>query len=248
MSKYTTELRWVIENSLPSLLQSESVQAKIDYFLEHVTDYPNPFFNMTWRIPGADVSAMNAHKNELYKEFLHRYYFREIGFETYALWVDRLQEEWMHLARKYYPLWDADLQEVVQWYENYKRQRVRNLNATAHSEGETTGQGTASGSSSGTDWVLANDTPQGGLSWADIEGNLYLTNAQKTDRTGTTSNTTSNSGTNSSDGESTEAETETVTGFDGKPFIEVLTYYREHIFNTDNAFIDELEPMFMGVW
>lgn len=248
MSKYTTELRWIIDSALPSALLNETPDQKIEYFVTHVDGFVNPFDGLGWRIPGADTTAMNAHKNALEQEFFHRYYFREIGFETYALWRDRLREEWTHLARKYYPLWEADLQDAMQWYENYKRQRVRNLNATAHSSGETTGQSSASGSSSGTDWTLANDTPQGGLSWADIEGNLYLTNAQKNDRSGTTSNTTSNSGTNSSDGNSTEAETETVTGFDGKPFYEVLTYYREHIFNTDNAFIDELEPMFMGVW
>lgn len=246
MSKYTTEFRWIIEQVTAPVTYDET-EARIDaYIRKNVTG--NVFYNLTWDIPVTDGGNLQTRKLQLYKEFCQRYYFREIGFETFGLWRDRLREEWAHLARKYYPLWQADLQNAMAWYENYKRQRVRNLNATAHSEGETTGQGTASGSSSGTDWVLANDTPQGGLNWADIEGNLYLTNAQKTDRTGTTSNTTSNSGTNSSDGESTEAETETVTGFDGKPFYEVLTYYREHIFNTDNAFIDELEPMFMGVW
>lgn len=247
MSKYTTQLRYIVEQATSAVSSVVGIEERIAYFVT-LDSFDNPFNGLAWRIPGENTQAINARKQELYNEFIHHYYFHEIGFETFGLWRDRLREEWVHTARKYYSLFAAEQDTVLKWYENYMRTRSRVLNSTAHTENQNSGTNSNQSSNNTLAWNLFNDTPQGGISWADVGANMYLTNAAKTDSSNTATASGTNSNTGESDGTSSENEIETVTGFDGEPYIKLLTYYKDNIFNVDNLFIDELQNLFMGVW
>ena len=132
---------------------------------------------------------------------------------------------------------------------------------TGSSKGNTTSINNGSGSSDA--WQTANDTPQGGLN--GLEDNKYLSSAVhnkgKTTQTSsaTTDNTSSSTANTESktDGKTTNASTANTTneyikhilGNNGSiNYIDEYNKLLNGYMNIDKMIIDELEPLFMGLF
>ena len=245
MSNYTTELRWIMEQI--SINNGDGSYADGRTIQEIIASARPVIFNWNYTID-EDADIDTIHKQLLETKFLHHYYFQEIAFETVALWQDRLQERWMYLLPKYKELWKAVASNTMKWYENFSRHRVVEESISGSTEGSNTGTSETSNSNSTTTKNRFSDTPQGGTNGVEIENNLYLTNAAIDNREYEGSYETSNSNSNESSSTSDRGEEETVTGFNGKPLIEVFNYFKDNVFDTDELFLDDLSDLFMGVW
>lgn len=85
---------------------------------------------------------------EIEKRFIDRYYFREIGYETYSMWKHRLEREWKNKIRIYNKLFDVDtelekLDPVVKGTTIYSEviSRMGKIDET----GNTTGNSSSTG-------------------------------------------------------------------------------------------------------
>lgn len=201
-------------------------QAGIDLGLK---DYP--IFDETYR------EKLN---NKIYEH----YKFREIGFETPALFIDRLNQrmnEIMPLYNKYYklenikynPLFNIDITET------YEHQ------SSSTSSAENSSSSSASGTTKGKN--VYSDLPETLVNAADVEGNLYASNAgiDKTE----SNNNGSSSGTAASNSTGTDKYTRHQEGSSaGLPFSKAVTLERASWVNVDMLIIKELSDLFINVW
>lgn len=218
MSKYTTEVRYICETSagLDTSVGANSVDEVIAKALDKVFNFDFPIFDENYRAV-------------LETKILKHFYTREIGEETVGLWKLRLNTKLNEIMPYYNKLYNSELIEFNPLYtKNYTR------------TGNNAEQGhiNSDGSTSGTNWNLYSDTPQGGLS--GVDNMTYLTNATK--------NTDNNSSTNNVNSNSTENYLENVVGFDGASGSELLLKYRQTFLNIDLKIINELEVLFMQLW
>lgn len=233
MAKYTIELGQLIKNNFPLGL----------------TDYP--IFNEEYR-------------RTLNDKIVEHFYFREIGFETPQLFKRFLNRKLNEIMPYYNKLYETELLEYDP-LTNYNRTEVTNRgeavqNAINSSEnGQVNDSGNSSNQSSGSSSgkSVYSDTPQGFLQNTDIDANTYASSADKSENTtsGSGSNTyqsaraTSSSVATTGSSNTTENITKSITGKDGsKSFAELIQEYRNTLLNIDMLIIDELEPLFMGIW
>lgn len=205
-----------------------------------------------------------SYREQLNNKIIQHYYFREIGFETEALFKNRLNQK-MNEIMPYYN----------QMYESSKL-KIDPLSTIALEEvfsrkSKTTGEGTSSTSGTGNNTNNFNSTDttdygkiskfsdiaQAQTTPNEILNDKYLTSATVDD--GQDKNT--NTGTNTSQTESTtsgtstdkrnldEDTTLTRKGNNGTASeSELLNMYRETFLNIDMMVIDELSELFLGIW
>lgn len=181
-----------------------------------------PIFDEAYRAP---LNAM----------IIEHFFFREIGLETPELFKRFLNRKMNEIMPAYNQLL---LSTRLQFDPliNSKITTDANTDATQNSNGTTTG----TSHDTGTGRVLASTTPQ-----MQLAGNEdYATGL-----------TDSNSvGDNTSEGTQENATTaltnylQTVTGLTGMTASAALLEYRQTIINVNLMIIDELEPLFMGIW
>ena len=226
MSKYTTELRFICENSagLTESVGYNSVDSVLDKCRDKIFDFDFPIFDESYRVP-------------LENKILKHYYTREIGAETVGLWkywlnvkLNEIMPYYNQLYKstliEFNPMYDVDLTTDYQKVDNGNKNTTGSFSETGnkadtfsetgtksgsvHEVGNTEESGSTSGTTSGnktdTDggkndhWEYFSETPEGGINGvADLR---YLTTALHTtdDRTGsvlTSAITTNNSGSNS---------------------------------------------------
>lgn len=206
MSKYTTELRFIVE-SYAGNSQSvgyNSIDENITKALPKIFDFYFPIFDEKYR-------------SVLEKKIVKHFYTREICEETVGLWKLRLDAKLNEIMPFYNKLYESELLEFNPLYTtNLKRtsnnnidsknQMTENTNQTdndtstfnsttsatgANSEtventvkGKSTSATSGNETSSKTD--LFSETPQGSLS--GLENSTYLTNARKLDGNNQSSN------------------------------------------------------------
>lgn len=248
MSKYTTLLRWPIENRLDELglAHTEQNWPRVYGFLG-LDDYP--IFNET-------------HRQTINDKIIRRYYMREIGFETVGLFVWNLRTH-MHEIMPYYndmylsqlmvtdPMLSKNMTYEESWQTNDKVDGTRNV--TDERKTETSSDGTSSSTSQ--DRNVYQDTPMNGLDTGAIEAMDYATNV--TFDNGSTNGTTSSTGTQDYTGTTDETTGETGNhngtrdrterGFD-KSQSELLLTYRKTLVNIDLMIVDSCASLFMGLW
>lgn len=206
MSKYTTEVRFIVETKAEL---KESVGAsKINDILEKAIP---KIFNFDFPIFDEDYRTL------LEKKILRHFYTREIGFETFGLWQMNLEtklNEIMPLYNQYYkstllefnPLMDIDLYTKA----DTKFDSVASGDSTSQSEsssrgtddsntssnttidhtGKQSSENTQKNDGSSTDYDKYSDTPQGALT--NVQNDRYLTNARM--KTNSHEDTTTNDG------------------------------------------------------
>ena len=163
MSKYTVELRKVIE--------SRGEEEVLSWFMDYeLTDY------LTQDEINVIMERGTWSKEKLAKKILDHYYMREIGFETVGLFrhqvkvaMQEIMEEKLPLiysaAIKYDPLVNVDFTE------------------------EYSGQNAGNSSSNSTGLTVQSDTPQGQISKSAILGGSYASSTSATDMDDTTATT-----------------------------------------------------------
>lgn len=226
---------------------------------------------LRWLIEGNyDLGLQNypifdeAYREELNNKIVQHYYFREIGFETEALFKNRLNQK-MNEIMPYYnqmyessklkidPLSTIDLEEVFS----------RKSKTTGEGTSSTSGTGNNTNNFNSTDTTdygkisKFSDIAQAQTTPNEILNDKYLTSATVDD--GQDKNT--NTGTNTSQTESTtsgtstdernldEDTTLTRKGNNGTASeSELLNMYRETFLNIDMMIIDDLDELFLGIW
>lgn len=221
------------------------------YTVQYGTIYDAGFVPLLQVLAGYPIFDEN-HRSELNQKIYDRYRFREIGFETPALFAHYFGA----LLREIMPYYN-ELYETASREYDYLKDAEYTENEGVQTQSASQGSGTAetheTAHSGGTthDATAHSETPQGSFDFSSVENNEYLTDATVSD--GTTSTDTTNAGmtttgsTMSGSGASQRAKT--VSGkFPGRSYAELIREYREQILNVDRLILDELNICFMGVY
>ena len=153
MSRYTTEVRWIME-SKSGLTEEELKTASVDDIISAARDnfvLSWPAYNDTWK--------------DLIESFIYKYYYtREIGFETVGLWKLKLETRLSEIADKYGVIIDAIENTYDSETQKYNMTKLLyNIDVEMYGKTETSGESKDKYS----------DTPQGSLT--NVENDTYLT-------------------------------------------------------------------------
>ena len=182
MSKYTSQLRWIVEQ-LGNGLDVPEGQQYADAVYKYIGLNEYPIFNEDYRVTLNDM-------------IINHYYFREIGFETAAQFAWYLKRTMREIMPKYNMMYNA----LLMFEENgdnpladYTRHRTEDWNIGVDSTSNTESENTTS---SETDFRnVYQDTPMSLLSNSgspSVENLDYATNVTyNDDDTTSTSNTES---------------------------------------------------------
>lgn len=258
MSKYTTELRYVLESyaGLDESADGDRVEEIIASALPSLFDFTLPIFDSNY------ASVLET-------KICRHYYTREIGYETVGRFKLGLRTKLIEILPYYNKLYESELLKLNP-LSNYsvKRQgndtsgnkRITEGDYSRSDEGKenSTSTSTNKGETARNNKERFSDTPNGTL--ADVENNTYLTNAtivdtaDSTKNEGVSSNTSANK--NVTRGGSSNVDTftsnnayiEYVAGVNGISESKLLKQYRDTFLNIDMMIIEELEPLFMQLW
>lgn len=232
MSTYTTTLRFICE----------SAPEKKEECIETFSSYELSDYLTQKQIETINISNTWS-KSKLADKIIRYYYFREIGFETWALFKHHAKIEMELLMEEYLPLIYSRCIEYdplvnVDYEESYK------ANTTGKNIGE--GNATSSTSSTGEGNNKFSDTPNVGLT--NIETGKYLTNASfnKTTTEGNGSSTSNTSTTTTN----TQEYTKHIQGNSGVSATaqKMVEQFRDNIIAIDRKIIQSLSVLFMGIY
>lgn len=159
-----------------------------------------------------------AHRLDLEKMILKHYYTREIAAETFGLWQLWLNNTMCEIMPKY-----NELYRVAELAKNLNP--LHNETITEVRETERHDEGTNDNTRKDS------DTPRGELN--GIDSNKYLSFAQVIGA--------------SVENDGTETVNYTKTARHGD-IIDTMEKYKTNVYNIDLMIIDELKPLFMGLW
>lgn len=226
MSKYTTQIRWIVESLTPDSADL-TIDQRIDKAAPLIFNFNFPIFEESYR-------AILEHK------ILLHYYMREIGQETVALWKLTLNERlnlimpyyntlYTALQNKYKIMSDVDLEELY----------LGNRDETGNFAGTTNANASDNGSSSGQ--TMSSDFPQ-----AAVVGSkdYYSGSTESTaDSNNTTTSETKTDNTNKITTDDNHILTKTgMTGMRTRG--QILADYTQDLFNVDLRIIRELNDLF----
>lgn len=223
MSKYTTQIRFICEqlSCIDSSFDTSNIDVIIESAYYKIFDFDFPIFDERYR-------------KILCAKILKRYYFREIGFETYALWKVHLNTTLNEIMPYYNKLYESELLKFNPLYDvdTKIKHNIKN---------DGTFKGTSKTDSNSNSIEKYSDTPQGSVN--GIYDDKYLTSATLTDNDGN-NNTEENN-----DTRTTEDYIEFVNGKQGtQSYSKLLNEYRTTFLNIDKDIIDELYDLFMLIW
>lgn len=211
MATFSIELRELVE----TFGKSEIIKWFSDYEL---TDY----------LTADEIKIINDrgtwNKQKLAKKIIDHYYMREIGFETPALFKQRVKVAMQEIMEEKLPLiYSASI----------KYDPLVNVDFTETYTGST--QGDSTSNSNGIN--IHSDTPQSMISKEEILGGKYASSADGNELQDTTNTTGS------------EDYTKTMRGNSGVSATaqKMIQQYRENIIMIDRDIIKDLSKMFMGI-
>ena len=176
-------------------------------------------------------------KERLANKIYNHYFMREIGFETPALFRQRVKSTMQEIMEEYLPLiYSAaiayDPLVNVDFTETYEH------------EGETSGNSKSTSNNNGSGLTINSDTPQQQISKEAILQGSYASS--------TSANESTNSITDNSSNSSSENDnyTKRVKGNSGVSATaqRMVAQYRDNIRALDREIINKLEPLFMGIF
>lgn len=180
-------------------------------------------------------------KNRLATKIIDHYYTREIGFETPELFKHYakvfMQEIMESKFQKIYTLFlEYDPLSSVDYVEEY----IREI------EGSSNAQGNSISNSNSSGLGINNDTPQTKITKQDINTGAYASNVNQTENSINDNTLTNSSGSSST----IEKYTHSMKGDNGVIVTNeyLIREYRENIIAVDKEIIDELNPLFMGLY
>lgn len=224
MSKYTTELRWIVEQTLDDA-GADRIEDNwsLCYDALGLADYP--LFD-------------EAYRETLNNKIIRHYYTREIGAETAGRFRMFVRDA-MHLIMPYY----NQLYESEILAKGMEPLGDRNLKHTEHAWGNASNTGENTSQSSANQQNVYQDTPQNEMIPTQIKNLQYATNVTIDE------DSANASGTSSSSGEYDNMVERTETGY-SRPQTELLQLYRDTFLNIDNSIVHdvELSHCFLTIW
>lgn len=253
MSKYTTEVRFICENSA-GLSKSESadnVDSILDKCWNKIFNFDFPIFDENYR-------------QVLCRKILKHYYTREIAHETIGRWKLALNAKLNEIMPYYNQLYKSELLEFNPFYDvDLTRSREGSGTSNRTSNNIETNSGTSKNVSSGSGTSNTNtlnrfsDTPQNSMDTQGIADSVPLTTVTKVNEDNTTTNTStdtltrddSKTGNGTENINSTDKYIETVKGKQGtENYSSLLKKFRETFLNIDMMIIEDCSDCFFTLW
>lgn len=253
MSKYTTEVRFICENSA-GLSESEgadSVDSILDKCWNKVFNFNFPIFDENYR-------------QVLCRKILKHYYTREIAHETVGRWKLALNAKLNEIMPYYNQLYKSELLEFNPFYDvDLTRSREGSGASNKTSNNTETNSGTSKNNSSGsatsnTDTLNRfSDTPQNSMDTQGIANSVPLTTVTKVNEDNSTTNVSTDTitrndnrtGTGTENINSTDKYIETVRGKQGtENYSSLLKKFRETFLNIDMMIIEDCSDCFFTLW
>ena len=253
MSKYTTEVRFICENSA-GLSESEgadNVDSILDKCWNKVFNFNFPIFDENYR-------------QVLCRKILKHYYTREIAHETVGRWKLALNAKLNEIMPYYNQLYKSELLEFNPFYDvDLTRSREGSGTSNRTSNNTETNSGTSKNVSSesgtnNTDTLNRfSDTPQNSMDTQGIADSVPLTTVTKVNEDNTTTNestdTLTRNDTKTGNGteniNNTDKYIETVKGKQGtENYSSLLKKFRETFLNIDMMIIEDCSDCFFTLW
>lgn len=253
MSKYTTEVRFICENSA-GLSESEganNVDSILDKCWNKVFNFDFPIFDENYR-------------QVLCKKILKHYYTREIAHETVGRWKLALNAKLNEIMPYYNQLYKSELLEFNPFYDvDLTRSREGSGTSNRTSNNTETNSGTSKNVSSGSgtnNTVTLNrfsDTPQNSMDTQGIADSVPLTTVTKVNEDNTATNESTDTltrndiktGNGTENINNTDKYIEKVKGKQGtENYSSLLKKFRETFLNIDMMIIDDCSDCFFTLW
>lgn len=253
MSKYTTEVRFICENSA-GLSESEgadNVDSILDKCWNQVFNFDFPIFDENYR-------------QVLCRKILKHYYTREIAHETVGRWKLALNAKLNEIMPYYNQLYKSELLEFNPFYDvDLTRSREGSGTSNRTSNNTETNSGTSKNVSSGsgtsnTDTLNRfSDTPQNSMDTQGIADSVPLTTVTKVNEDNTTTNESTDTltrndnktGSGTENINNTDKYIETVKGKQGtENYSSLLKKFRETFLNIDMMIIEDCSDCFFTLW
>lgn len=253
MSKYTTEVRFICENSA-GLSESDganNVDSILDKCWNKVFNFDFPIFDENYR-------------QVLCKKILKHYYTREIAHETVGRWKLALNAKLNEIMPYYNQLYKSELLEFNPFYDvDLTRSREGSGTSNRTSDNTEINSGTSKNVSSGSgtnNTVTLNrysDTPQNSMDTQGIADSVPLTTVTKVNEDNTTTNEStdtltrkdSKTGIGTENINNTDKYIEKVKGKQGtENYSSLLKKFRETFLNIDMMIIEDCSDCFFTLW
>jgi hypothetical protein len=253
MSKYTTEVRFICENSagLSESKGADNVDSILDKCWNKVFNFDFPIFDENYR-------------QVLCRKILKHYYTREIAHETVGRWKLALNAKLNEIMPYYNQLYKSELLEFNPFYDvDLTRSREGSGTSNRTSNNTETNSGTSKNVSSGsgtsnTDTLNRfSDTPQNSMDTQGINDSVPLTTVTKVNENNTTTNEStdtltrndSKTGNGTENINNTDKYIETVKGKQGtENYSSLLKKFRETFLNIDMMIIEDCSDCFFTLW
>lgn len=253
MSKYTTEVRFICENSA-GLSESEganNVDSILDKCWNKVFNFDFPIFDENYR-------------QILCKKILKHYYTREIAHETVGRWKLALNAKLNEIMPYYNQLYKSELLEFNPFYDvdlTRSREGSGTSNRTSNNTEINSGTSKNVSSGSGTNNTVTlnrfSDTPQNSMDTQGIADSVPLTTVTKVNEDNTTTNEStdtltrndSKTGNGTENINNTDKYIEKVKGKQGtENYSSLLKKFRETFLNIDMRIIEDCSDCFFTLW
>lgn len=253
MSKYTTEVRFICENSA-GLSESEgadNVDSILDKCWNKVFNFDFPIFDENYR-------------QVLCRKILKHYYTREIAHETVGRWKLALNTKLNEIMPYYNQLYKSELLEFNPFYDvDLTRSREGSGTSNRTSKNTETNSGRSQNVSSGsgtsnTDTLNRfSDTPQNSMDTQGIADSVPLTTVTKVNEDNTTTNESTDTlirndnktGNGTENINNTDKYIEKVKGKQGtENYSSLLKKFRETFLNIDMMIIEDCSDCFFTLW
>ena len=253
MSKYTTEVRFICENSA-GLSESEgadNVDSILDKCWNKVFNFDFPIFDENYR-------------QVLCRKILKHYYTREIAHETVGRWKLAINAKLNEIMPYYNQLYKSELLEFNPFYDvDLTRSREGSGTSNKTSNNTETNSGTSQNVSSGsgtsnTDTLNRfSDTPQNSMDTQGIADSVPLTTVTKVNEDNITTNESTDTltrndnktGNGTENINNTDKYIETVKGKQGtENYSSLLKKFRETFLNIDMMIIEDCSDCFFTLW
>lgn len=253
MSKYTTEVRFICENSA-GLSESEgadNIDSVLDKCWNKVFNFNFPIFDENYR-------------QVLCRKILKHYYTREIAHETVGRWKLALNAKLNEIMPYYNQLYNSELLKFNPFYDvDLTRSREGSGTSNKTSNNTEINSGTSKNVSSGsgtsnTDTLNRfSDTPQNSMDTQGIADSVPLTTVTKVNEDNTTTNEStdtltrndSKTGNGTENINNTDKYIETVIGKQGtENYSSLLKKFRETFLNIDMMIIEDCSDCFFTLW
>lgn len=253
MSKYTTEVRFICENSA-GLSESEgadNIDSILDKCWNKVFNFDFPIFDENYR-------------QVLCRKILKHYYTREIAHETVGRWKLALNAKLNEIMPYYNQLYKSELLEFNPFYDvDLTRSREGSGTSNRTSNNTETNSGTSKNVSSGSSTNNIDtlnrfsDTPQNSMDTQGIADSVPLTTVTKVNEDNMTTNEStdtltrndSKTGNGTENINNTDKYIETVRGKQGtENYSSLLKKFRETFLNIDMMIIEDCSDCFFTLW